>query len=178
MSVTERAFSHLALVVTDLEKLAGFYVHALGFERGAPWAAAGRRVADLMDVEPDGFDGLYLALGDFRLELLVYRTQAAPDERPRSAPRPGFAHISFVVDDFETAIAAAEAAGGRLHRRMEHSYVSHGQTAIAIILDPDGNRVELISHPSEEEAAAHAGFLGLTGIGWPARDQVEASADE
>src|ERR1700741_1058702 len=72
MSGVARAFSHLALVVTDVQKVTAFYVDAFGFERGAPWSSSGRRVAGLMDVEPDGFDGVYLALGDFRLELLSY----------------------------------------------------------------------------------------------------------
>ena len=174
MSKEPRAFSHLALVVTDMEKLARFYVDALGFGRGQPWGAAGRRVAGLMDAEPDGFDGVYLALGDFRLELLAYKTRPALGERPRRASEPGFAHISLVVDDFEGTIAAVEAAGGRLHRQLRHHYVGPRETAIAFALDPDGNRVELIWHPSGEEAAAHAGFLGLSGIGWPAREQVEA----
>jgi hypothetical protein len=39
---------------------------------------------------------------------------------------------------------------------------------IAFCLDPEGNRIELVSHPSLEEAAAHAGFLGLGELGWPA----------
>ena len=175
MSKGPRAFSHLALVVTDLEKLARFYVDALGFERGQPWAAAGRRVAGLMDAEPDGFDGVYLALRDFRLELLSYKSQLAPGERPRRASKPGFAHISLVVDDFEGTIAAVEAAGGRLHRQLKHTFGA-GETAIAFVLDPDGNRVELMWHPSGEEVAAHAEFLGLTEIGWPARVQVEVGA--
>jgi catechol 2,3-dioxygenase-like lactoylglutathione lyase family enzyme len=174
MSEAQRVFSHLALVVTDVEKLAGFYVHTFGFERGTPWSAAGRRFAGLMDAEPDGVDGVYLALGDFRLELLAYRTPIASADRPRPAARPGFAHISFVVDDFDATIAAVTSAGGTVHRTMEHTYAGPGQTAIAFVLDPDGNRVELIWHPSPNEATTHAGFLGLTEIGWPARRQVEA----
>lgn len=171
----EPVFSHLALVVTDADKLADFYVHAFGFERGAPWPAAGRRFAGLMDAQPDGVDGVYLALGDFRLELLTYRTPIPPRERPRPAARPGFAHISFVVDDFAATIAAATAAGGTVHRTLEHTYAGPGQTLIAFVLDPDGNRVELVWRPSPNEAAAaRAGFLRLTEIGWPARRLVEA----
>jgi catechol 2,3-dioxygenase-like lactoylglutathione lyase family enzyme len=176
MPGTARAFSHLALVVTDLEKVAAFYVDTFGFERGASWFSSGRRVAGLMDVEPDGFDGTYLALGDFRLELLNYRTPVTSGERPRPSARPGFAHISFVVDDLEGTIAAAEASGGAPHRRLAHSFLGPEQTVIAFVLDPDGNRVELIGHPSHEEAVAHANFLGLAGIGWPARAQVEGTS--
>ncbi|MFB7495884.1 hypothetical protein ACFC09_14470 [Streptomyces sp. NPDC056161] len=55
--------------------------------------------------------------------------------------------------------------------------VGPGETAIAFVLDPDGNRVELIWHPSAQEAAAHAAFLGLTDLGWPARDQVRIGDD-
>lgn len=177
MTGAARAFSHLALVVTDLEKVAAFYVDTFGFERGASWFSSGRRVAGLMDVEPDGFDGTYLALGDFRLELLTYRTPAASGERPRPAARPGFAHISFVVDDLEGTIAAAEASGGALHRRLAHTFLGSEPTDLAFVLDPDGNRVELIRHPSREEAVAHADYLGLAGVGWPARAQVDG-ADE
>ncbi|MFJ6569334.1 VOC family protein [Streptomyces sp. NPDC091292] len=172
-----RVFSHLALVVTDMDTMADFYVDAFGFVRGTPWQAAGRRLAGLMDVEPDGLDSVFLALGDFRLELLAYRSPHPPGERPRPASKPGFAHISLVVDDFAGTLAAVEAAGGRPYRRMGHTYVGPGdvgpgETAIAFVLDPDGNRVEIIWHPSAQEAAAHTAFLGLTHLGWPARDQV------
>ncbi|GGM64632.1 VOC family protein [Dactylosporangium sucinum] len=173
MPKAARAFSHIALAVTEVEKLARFYVDALGFERGAPYAAAGRRVATLMDAEPDGFDGVFLRLGDVLLELLAYKTQPEPGERPRRASEPGFAHISFVVEDFDGTIAAVERAGGQLHRRLDHRYVGPGESAIAFCLDPDGNRFELVWHPSPEETEAHAGFLGLADLGWPACYQVE-----
>jgi catechol 2,3-dioxygenase-like lactoylglutathione lyase family enzyme len=175
MSKPVRVFSHLALSVTDMDKLARFYIDALGFQRAAPYSAAGRRVAALMDAEPDGFDGLFLRMDDFLLELLSYRTRPESGQRPRHAAAPGFAHISLVVEDIDDTIAAVERAGGRAHRRLEHRYVGPGVSSIVFCLDPDGNRFELISHDSYDEAVAHANFLGLGrgGVGWPALDQVE-----
>ncbi|WP_216892641.1 VOC family protein [Nocardia alni] len=170
--MVEHVFSHLALVVTDVEKVATFYVEGLGFRRGERYSAAGRRVSGLMDIEPDGFEGVFLGRGDFRLELLGYRTPVDAGERPRIASKPGYAHTSFVVDDFERAIEAIERAGGRLLHRLHNQYVGPGETAIAFCADPDGNRVELIWHPSQGEADAHIGFLGIAGIGWPARNQI------
>lgn len=164
----QHAFSHLALAVTDLEKVADFYVNALGFERGVPYSAAGRRVAVLMDAEPDGFEGIFLALGEFRLELLEYKTKADSGQRPRIASKPGLAHTSFVVDDFEGAILAIERSGGQILHQLRNTYVGPGEAAIAFCTDPDGNRVELVSHSTPEEAEAHAGFLGMSEIGWPA----------
>ncbi|MDG4668046.1 VOC family protein [Mycobacterium sp. 236(2023)] len=174
MARVERVFSHLALAVTDLERLASFYVEALGFRRGERYSAAGRRLAGLMDCEPDGFEGIFLGLNEFRLELLQYRTQPRPGPRPRNASEPGYAHTSFVVSDFEGTIEAIERGGGRVLHRMSNSYIGPGSTALAFCADPDGNRVELVWHPSKGESDAHIGFLGMTGIGWPAHAQLSA----
>ena len=80
-----RAFSHLALVVVDLDAMAAFYVTAFGFERGEAYVSAGRRVAGLMECAPTGFRGVLLRKGDFLLELLAYVDNVEPAAVPRPA---------------------------------------------------------------------------------------------
>jgi catechol 2,3-dioxygenase-like lactoylglutathione lyase family enzyme len=168
------AFSHLALSVGDLEAMSGFYVRALGFEAGPVYQSAGRRVASLMEADKAGFRGCFLRRGYFLLELLEYAEGAEAATTPRDAQQHGYAHTSFLVDDIDAAIARVEAAGGSLRTRMDHSFVATDGTALVFVLDPEGNRVELVAHPDAAESAAHAAYLGLDRVGWPAVEVVES----
>jgi predicted enzyme related to lactoylglutathione lyase len=170
------AFSHLALVVGDIESMASFYADALGFRRGEPYTSAGRRVAGLMECDPQGFTGVFLSGGGLLLELLQYIDGTAPQARPRPANKRGFAHISFVADDIDAVLARVEAAGGSLRTRLDHRFAGPEESIIEMCLDPEGNRIELVAHQSTAESDAHAAYLGLAGLGWPGRDVVERTA--
>jgi glyoxylase I family protein len=174
-SAAARAFSHLALSVGDLDAMAAFYVDAFGFEQGPTYQSAGRRLAGMMECEASGFRGVFLRSGEFLLELLQYIDDSAPAQSPRRAAEHGLAHISFVVDDVDAAVAKVEKAGGQLRTRLDHRFVGPGQSVIVMCLDPEGNRIELISHPDAAEGDAHAAYLGLAELGWPARDVVDGS---
>jgi catechol 2,3-dioxygenase-like lactoylglutathione lyase family enzyme len=167
-SATGRAFSHLALAVGDLDAMAAFYVQGLGFEPGVAYQAAGRRIAGFMDGDPAGFRAVFLRRGDFLLELIEYAKSTVPERRPRDPQEHGFAHIGFVVDDVSTTVADVERAGGTVRARMDHSFVGPAGTELVFVLDLEGNRIELVGHPNESETAAHADYLGLSELGWPA----------
>ena len=162
------AFSHLALAVGDLDAMAAFYTRTLGFSAGPPYASAGRRVAALMEGDVAGFRGIFLRRGDFLLELLEHANGTAAATVPRDAGEFGYAHTSFMVEDVAATVAEMEQLGGSRRTEFEHGVAGEQTTIIAFCLDPEGNRIELVSHPNELEAAAHAGFLGLGGLGWPA----------
>lgn len=162
------AFSHLALAVGDLDAMSAFYTRTLGFEAGIPYASAGRRVAALMEGDVAGFRGVFLRRGTFLLELLEHANGQAAATVPRDAGEFGYAHISFVVPDVAATLAEMEQLGARRRTEFEHGFAGEQSTTIAFCLDPEGNRIELVSHPSALEAAAHAGYLGLSELGWPA----------
>jgi catechol 2,3-dioxygenase-like lactoylglutathione lyase family enzyme len=179
MTGPSAALSHLALSVSDLDRLRRFYEEAFGFESAEVYESKGRRAAALMETSPDGFRGVFLRRGPVLIELLQYAGGAPGERVPRPAMEFGYAHISFIVDDAAAAAARVEAAGGQLRTRLEHHFSADGpETSIVFCTDPDGNRVELISHPTAAEAEAHAAYLGLDRIGWPASTAIGHLVDE
>ena len=160
-------YSHLAVSVADLDRGRDFYTRALWFEAGTGYEAAGRRVAALMEADARRFRGVFLRRGPVLVELLAYDPPLVPAMTPRRADEIGYAHISVVVEDLEATIAAVVAAGGELRTRLEIGFAD-GASTVVFVTDPDGNRVELIAHSTVAERDGHAGFLGLTGLGWPA----------
>jgi catechol 2,3-dioxygenase-like lactoylglutathione lyase family enzyme len=171
-------FSHLALSVADLARSRAFYCGALGFTAGQEYRSSGPRVAKLLECPASGFAGCFLRRGDTLLELLCYEEGAPGDVAPRWPHEHGFVHVSFTVDDIGTVVAEIERHGGALRTRLDHSFgdkPAQPRTIIVFCTDPDGNRIELIAHPTSAERAAHAAFLGLQEIGWPAANQRSLS---
>jgi catechol 2,3-dioxygenase-like lactoylglutathione lyase family enzyme len=167
--------SHLALSVSDLDLLRRFYEEVFGFESAEVYESKGRRPARLMEASPDGFRGVFLRRGPVLIELLQYAGGAPGERVPRPAMEFGYAHLSFIVDDATAAAARVEAAGGQVRTRLEHHFCADGSdTSIVFCTDPDGNRVELISHPTAAETEAHAAYLGLGRTGWPASSAIAA----
>jgi catechol 2,3-dioxygenase-like lactoylglutathione lyase family enzyme len=170
MTVSEIAFSHIALSVADLDKSSSFYALALGFVEGQAYSAAGRRIAGFMECQPDGFEGRFLRLGPVLLELLAYRTSVGADERPRLPYRVGIAHLSFLVQDMEAVRRNVVINGGSWHGYLENDFGAGATARIGFCLDPDGNRIELQQHDTDEAVGPHAAFLGLDKLGWPGVD--------
>jgi catechol 2,3-dioxygenase-like lactoylglutathione lyase family enzyme len=165
--MTTFGYSHLAVSVTDLDRGVAFYSNVLGFRAGTQYRSAGRRVAALMESQATQFGGVFLRRCDVLVELLRYDPPLKPAWASRPPEEVGYAHISLVVDDVDSVVASAAAYGGAQRTRFETSFAD-GISTIAFISDSDGNRVELIGHSSVGERNAHAAFLGLDGLGWPA----------
>lgn len=161
-------FSHIAVSVADLQRSADFYTGVFNFVRARPYAAAGRRVASLMEADPRGFEALFLRLGPMLLELIEHTSPRHRDTVPRPAVEIGLAHLSFIVDDRAETIRRLESCGGQLRTRMTYEFAPGQASEIAFATDPDGNRIELIFHPGDAPARAHAAFLGIEDLGWPA----------
>lgn len=163
------AYSHLAIVVADLRRAAGFYERALGFVRAdEPFRGSGPELARLMGVDEARIEGLFLSGTGVTIELLCDRQ--AEDQNPALAPlAAGYRHLSFVVDDVDAAMEAVRVAGGS---PFDDSLVrvdmgAGAPVAMAFVADPDGNRIELIQHLDRESAVAHSRFLGCRSLGWP-----------
>ena len=120
---------HVALWTRDLERLRAFYERWLG-------ARAGDRYEN-----PDhGFSSYFLSLEDgARLELM--RMDSIPDGVPEQMT--GLAHFAVslgseaAVDELTAAMAAAGVEVLDGPRRTGDGYYE------SVVLDPDGNRVEL-----------------------------------
>jgi catechol 2,3-dioxygenase-like lactoylglutathione lyase family enzyme len=167
MSPATCRFSHIAISVADLPRATAFYAEAFNFGPGRPYAAAGRKVAALMEADARGLEAVFLRLGPVLLELIQHASPQPRDMTPRPAVEVGLAHLSFVVDDLTETVRRLESWGGRMRTRMRYEFAPGQATEIAFATDPDGNRIELIFHPDDAAADAHAKFLGLEGLGWP-----------
>lgn len=148
MSTHTPAFYHLCICVSDLERSLRFYCKGLGFTRNETFQI-GSEMAPLIQLEGEvALTSVYLGLNGVRLEL--WHFTKPPPERP--APRPmnsiGLTHFAIRVDDIDTAIARAEAHGGRCLRSTRTRADTDGfQSEIVYVLDPDGVRVELLWMP-------------------------------
>ncbi len=122
---------HAAIWTEDLEALRAFYERHLGARAGARYRNA------------RGFTSYFLSFdGGARVELMsLPALAAAPADR--AAPRPGLAHLAFTVGD-EAAVdaltARLEAAGVRVTGRPRRTGDGYYES---VVLDPDGNALEL-----------------------------------
>jgi catechol 2,3-dioxygenase-like lactoylglutathione lyase family enzyme len=138
------AFSHLAMVVQDLETTGRFYAEAFGFE--LDWADDGLAddFAPMVELPPPVRNRVRMYVsGAVRLELVQYvspAAQGAPGRVPMN--RIGLTHMSFRVADIEATLAAVRRLGGTV---MEETRARLPKTGDYIMcLDPDGVRVELM----------------------------------
>jgi lactoylglutathione lyase len=122
--------AHVAIWTEDLERLSTFYSRFFGAQPGMPYRSRARP-----------FESVFLAFASgARLELM-----RAPGLLPRGGPDPrvGLAHLAIAVgsrEEVDRLTAALEAAGhpvvGRPRTTGDGYYES-------VVLDPDGNAVEL-----------------------------------
>lgn len=131
--------NHVGLCVSDLRASQRFY-EGLGFEHDAardlqpPDAVTGR----LLGIEPPvGLTAVYLRRDEFTLELLHYRRPDNPASNARPMNQPGLTHLSFSVDELDSAIEAVCALGGEV---IESSNIG----LAVMVRDPDGQLLELL----------------------------------
>jgi lactoylglutathione lyase len=125
---------HVAVWTRDLERLRAFYERWLG-------ATAGERY----ERRETGFASYFLSFGDgARLELMTRPDLPAGAGSPHEQPA-GLIHVAFSlgseerVDELTAELAAAgiEVLDGP--RRTGDGYYE------SVVLDPDGNRIELVA---------------------------------
>lgn len=128
-------FSHVGLVVTDLDRSVRFYEEALGLK--------------CLERYPDSGRGLQIAfMGvDAPVIELLYYTDPARRDRPE---RGRYDHFAWSVEDITKAIERLTGHGVELEQPGVQTVLDGRQ--IAFFRGPDGERVELvqcasIAHP-------------------------------
>lgn len=125
MAIT--GIGHTALLVRDMEASSKFYSQILGFtkafslanEEGKPWIE-------------------YFRIGENQFIELFYSS----DEPDRdSARRIGYQHVCYEVDDIKRTEAEITSRGGTIDRPIKTGKDGNYQMWI---VDPDGNRIELM----------------------------------
>lgn len=121
---------HVAIWTDDLERLRDFYVRYFGATAGA-----------LYENMSTGFRSYFLELGGARLELMEMPT--VNERISGEGQQLGYAHIAFslgsetAVDELTTRLAADG------HRVLDEPRRTGDGYYESVVLDPDGNRVEL-----------------------------------
>ncbi len=121
---------HVAVWVRNLEAMRTFYTEALGGVSG-----------DLYENPATGFKSYFVSLGEgARLELMY---------RPGLCPAPtdcmvGYAHIALALGSrgaVDTTVAALRQKGVPIESKPRVTGDGYYE---AVVLDPEGNRVELV----------------------------------
>lgn len=131
--------SHVGLAVADLERSMRFYVDALGFTEVRRLQPPDGVCSTLLSIPPPvGLTAVYLARGDFTLELLHYQRPGNPAARDRPMTEPGLTHLSMTTDDLPGTLATVTACGGVV--------LSDTDVGVAVMVrDPDGQLLELLA---------------------------------
>jgi catechol 2,3-dioxygenase-like lactoylglutathione lyase family enzyme len=118
------------LCVGDIDASLRFYVEVLGLE--------------VVEVYPSGPGTTHrLRFGDSFVKLTDPTTPPEASDRPVGVDGAvGMRAVTFQIDDFEDTWAAATASGAPVH--MEHSQYPKAGIHVGMVLDPDGNIVELL----------------------------------
>lgn len=139
---------HTSFTVSDLDRSIRFFCEALDFELISKAGRDPRLIQQITGVAGADCITAYVRRSDHTVELIQY---LSPENRGAVRPRPcdtGFAHLCFVVDDMETAVAIA--------RRYEMEpidapvAINAGPNKDALIVylrDPDGITIEFIQRP-------------------------------
>jgi glyoxylase I family protein len=133
--------SHIGLCVSDLERSRRFYVEGLGFSEFARFELT-RPIAEVDP--PCDLTSLFVQKDGLRVELLHYRSPGvigAPSTRRNQL---GLTHLSFVVEDVDSAAAELEGYGGTIIAGTRSGQDDPDAVQIIFLADPDGTRVELM----------------------------------
>ena len=122
--------AHVAIWTEDLERLSAFYSRFFGAQAGAPYRSSSRP-----------FESVFLEFGSgARLELM----RAPGLLRPAGpGPRVGLAHVALAAgsrEEVDRLSAELEAAGHRVVGRPRTTGDGYYES---VVLDPDGNTVEI-----------------------------------
>jgi lactoylglutathione lyase len=144
-----QGFSHVGVCCSDLDRSTRFYTDVLGFTELFTMEM-GDEVAATMEREGIRFESRMLRRGDVRLELLHWlEPEADGDRTKRPMTTFGMTHLCFRVDDIDDLAAAAEKAGGQVHRHtlseLPGAGVGGQSVKLLYLTDPDGVRIECMS---------------------------------
>ena len=143
--------THIGVCVSNPEASRRFYRDGLGFKELTQLEVSNEASNQLMSLEGAVLRACFLERDGVRIELLHFPTGHLEGERPRPFNRLGLTHFAVRCDDLDATIAALERVGAQV---VEGSRMHNPdfQAHCAIVMDPDGTRVELIEAPGDPAA--------------------------
>ena len=148
--------THVGICVSDLERSLRFYRDLLGFRFEHELAVEGEPSDTLLRLRDVKLHATYLVRDGVRIELLRFASPAAPPPHTRTMHEHGLTHLSFRVADLDATVAALRAAGERV---LEETVIRFPefQSAACLVIDPDGQLIELVQAPGDPAAPPRAG---------------------
>jgi lactoylglutathione lyase len=131
--------NHVGQVVHNLERSRAFYEEVLGFTFWFESTVPDEAATKLLSLPgPLGVRMVYLALGDFTLELIHYGADGAVVDRARRGMnQTGLTHLSICVESVSAVAARAQEFGAEV--------IEDSNLGVALMVrDPDGQFVELL----------------------------------
>ena len=149
MSKPGAVLNHTGVCVSDAERSVRFYTEALGFRYWREFEPPDELAAPLLGLEPplDHYN-VYLRLGGFVLELLVFRgTPPHPPATPRVMNELGLTHLSISVPDIPATCEKVVKYGGSVDAATDIGLA-------VMVRDPDDQRIELLTMEYAQRVAA------------------------
>jgi catechol 2,3-dioxygenase-like lactoylglutathione lyase family enzyme len=144
----ECAVSHIGLCVSNLQRSRAFYEGVLGFEYVREIKNKDSDVQDrFLQVKGVDLHAVFFRKGGLTLELLSYASPGTTGSARKPMNQPGFTHLSLTIEDMPKALASITAAGGTV---LDTTLING---VACFVLDPDGNRVELVTSAASRRAA-------------------------
>jgi catechol 2,3-dioxygenase-like lactoylglutathione lyase family enzyme len=130
---------HVGLTVTDVERTVAWYATMFG----------SRRVQE-MNWPETGVRGVYVTLGDDGSQLEIFQKPGTHKHLEPDLEMARYEHFCIQVEDIHATFADLDAKGAEIAFRprlaKRHGYV-------AMVVDPDGIRIELLQILSPERHA-------------------------
>lgn len=147
--------THIGICVSDVDRSLRFYRDLLGFVPEHELHVEGEPTDTLLRLRDVVLDAMFLCRDGVRLELLHYQRPPAPPPRTRAMHEPGLTHLSFRVADLDATLDALRAAGERV---LEETVIRfpEWQSAACMVVDPDGQLIELVQAPGDPAAPPRA----------------------
>lgn len=143
--------THIGICVADMTRSLRFYRDLLGFAYESELNVAGEPSDTLLRLKDVDLHAVYLTRDGVRIELLAFKSPAAPPPRTRAMHERGLTHLSFRVADLDATIGGLRAAGERVLDETIIRFPDFG-VAACFVTDPDGQLIELVQSPGDPAA--------------------------
>ena len=141
-------YAHVNIIARDWKNLMRFYVEVFDcVVVGSQRDHRGKFIDELTGIEEVRVIGQHLRVPGYgddgpTIEIFTYNKQL-PSKEP-GINRPGFAHIAFEVDDFESVRQQVLESGGKTYGgEVTIDVAGAGRLTLVYMTDPEGNIVEL-----------------------------------
>ncbi|MEL6563834.1 MAG: VOC family protein [Pseudomonadota bacterium] len=143
--------AHISITAGDAERLAQFYVDALGLRmRRPPKRLSGAIISRGNGLPEADICSIWLDFPDRSkpfLEIMEYSDAEEGGVRPINAP--GYGHIALEVRDLGAAVGQILDCGGSQQGEVVNLGTSERPCLCVYVRDPEGNVLELESQPQD-----------------------------